>query len=90
MSATNNQTDDRVFAMQQVIRNLRLNDLNDGHCFMIFDDELPDNQAYYEYPDGHINVEQLNEDNFEAPRIIISVLTDKEIADVKQKHEVFR
>lgn len=45
--------------MEQVIRKLRNDDLNHGHCFMIFDDELPEDQAYYEYPDGSINIERL-------------------------------
>jgi hypothetical protein len=90
MEPINNQQDDRVFAMQQVIRKLRHDDLNEGHCFMIFDDDLPDDQAYYEYPDGLIKVEQLDKENLEAPRVVIRELTDKEIEEVKQKHEVFR
>jgi len=90
METINNQPDDRVFAMQQVIRKLRHDDLNEGHCFMIFDDDLPDDQAYYEYPNGLIKVEQADKENLEAPRVVIKELTDKEIAEVKQKHEVFR
>jgi hypothetical protein len=90
MKPINNQQDDRVFAMQQVIRKLRHDDLNEGYCFMIFDDELFGDQAYYEYPDGSIQVEQIDKDNFDVPRLVIRVLTDKEIAAVKEKHEVFR
>ena len=90
MESINNQPDDRVFAMQQVIRKLRHDNLNEGHCFMIFDDDLPDDQAYYEYPDGRIQIEQLNKDNFDIPRLLISVLTPKETALIKEKHEVFR
>ncbi len=76
--------------MQQVIRKLRQDNLNEGHCFMIFDDDLPDDQAYYEYPDGRIQVEQLNKDNLDIPRLLIKVLTPKETALIKEKHEVFR
>jgi hypothetical protein len=90
MESINDQQSDRVHAMQQVIRKLRYNDLNEGHCFMIFDDGLPEGQAYYEYPDGRIQVEQLDKDNLDIPRVVISVLNKKEIAALKEKHEVFR
>jgi len=90
MKSIIDQQDSRVFAMQQVIRKLRHDDLKDGHCFMIFDDELPENQAYYEYPDGHIQIEQLDKHNLDIPRTIIRLLTKEEIAVVKERHEVFR
>jgi hypothetical protein len=90
MNPINHQQDGRIFAMQQVIRKLRLDNLNEGHCFMIFDDELPEDQAYYEYPDGRIQVEQIDKDNLDIPRIVIRALTNSEIASVKEKNEVFR
>ena len=89
MKSTNDRQDNRLFAMQQVIRKLRNDDLNQGHCFMIFDDELPEDQAYYEYPDGRIHVEQLDKYNLDVPRTVIKALTKKEIAALKEKHEVF-
>jgi hypothetical protein len=76
--------------MQQVIRKLRHDDLNEGHCFMIFDDDLPEDQAYYEYPDGRIQVEQLDKENLDIPRVLIKTLNSKEIVALKEKHEVFR
>ena len=84
------EQNDRILAMQRVIKELRHTDLNDGHCFMIFDEELAENQAYYEYPDGRIQVEQIDENNIDVARVIISVLTDQEVAALKEKHEVFR
>jgi hypothetical protein len=90
MKSINDQQNSQILAMQEVIRKLRHDDLNEGHCFMIFDDELPEDQAYYEYPDGDIQIEQLNKDNINAPRVVISVLTKTEIAALKEKHEVFR
>lgn len=89
MRYTGNQSDNRIHAMEQVIRKLRNDDLNQGHCFMIFDDELAQDQAYYEYPNGGINIEQLNKDNLDIPRTIIRVLSPKEIKAVKEKHAVF-
>jgi hypothetical protein len=79
-----------VFAMQQVIKKLRYDNLNEGYCFMIFDDELPENQAYYEYPDGRIQIEQIDKNNLDVPRVVIRTLTHKEIDAVKEKNEVFR
>jgi hypothetical protein len=84
------QQDDRILKTQQVIKKLRHDDLNEGHCFMIFDDGLPENEAYYEYPDGRIQIEQLVKDDIYAPRIVIRALTKEETAMLKEKHEVFR
>jgi hypothetical protein len=83
------ETDSRIYAMNQVIKELRLHSLSDGHCFMIFDDELSENQAFYEYPDGSIQIEQLNKTNVDIPRVVIHVLSQSEISKVREKHEVF-
>ena len=90
MRLHNDATDDRLTAMQEIIKKLRHDDLNEGYCFMIFDDDLPDGQAYYEYPHGKITIEQLNEDNLDLPRIVVRELSEPEVNAVKQKHEVFR
>jgi hypothetical protein len=82
------QNYEQLMAMQEVIRKLRVNNLNQGNCFMIFDDDLPEYQAYYEYPDGNINIEEINKDNPDADREIIKVLNDNEAATVRGKHEV--
>jgi hypothetical protein len=90
MKLNNDTTDERLIAMQEIIKKLRHNDLTEGHCFMIFDDDLPDGQAYYEYPDGRIAVEQLNHDNLDLPRIVIRELTAGEVDMLKQRHEVYK
>jgi hypothetical protein len=84
-----NQQDHRIAAMQQVIKKLRHDNLIDGNCFMIFDDELPEDQAFYEYPDGRIQVEQLDKINIDTPRVVIRSLSGNEITALKEKHEVF-
>ena len=78
-----NQYQSKVLAMQKVIKDLRISDLSQGHCFMIFDDELPEEQAYYEYPDGNIYIEQVNKYNLDSPREVIKMLTKNEIAALK-------
>ena len=90
MNITDNETSVRVEAINQVIRKLRSDSLTEGYCFMIFDDELTEDQAYYEYPDGVIRIEQISKVNFDLPRILIRELSLSEIAAVKEKHEVFR
>ena len=84
------QQNGRAFAMGQVIKELRNDNLNKGQCFMVFDDDLAEDQAYYEYPDGQINVEQINKYNLDTPRFIVKRLNMQEIASVKLKHEVFQ
>jgi len=90
MDITDNETTVRIAAMREVIKKLRSDNLSEGHCFMIFDDEPPEDQAYYEYPDGSIRIEQLNNGSVDLPRIVIRHLREDEIAAVKEKHEVFR
>ena len=89
ITSVNDKLDDRVFAIQKVIKKLRHDNLNEGHCFMIFDDGLPENQAYYEYPDGKIQIEQIDKNNLDIPRIVVRTLTKKEVATVKERNEVF-
>ena len=81
--------DERVGRAHQVIKRLRLEKLRSGHCFMFFDNTLPDGQAYFEYPNGAIAIEQLDRDNLDLPRIVVKQLDQAEIAAVKTKHEVF-
>ena len=90
MNITDNETTVRIEAINQVIRKLRSDSLSEGYCFMIFDDELTEDQAYYEYPDGSIRIEQLDNGSVDLPRIVIRHLCEDEIAAVKEKHEVFR
>lgn len=76
----------KIASMQDVIRKLRSEDLKQGHCFMIFDENLPEDQAYYEYPDGNIQIEKLDKRNIEIPRQIVKVLNKSEAAIVRKAH----
>ncbi|HEY9197277.1 MAG TPA: hypothetical protein VIM77_13465 [Mucilaginibacter sp.] len=76
----------RMTVLQSVIAKLREEDLNQGHCFLIFDDSLPEDQAYYEYPDGSIRIEKLDKRNIDVPRTVIKVLNRTESASVRKKH----
>jgi hypothetical protein len=76
--------------LQQVIRKLRKQDLDSGYCFMIFDEHLEEDEAFYEYPDGRIRIEKLNPRNIEIPRIVIKVLNRKEVRALRERHVIIR
>jgi hypothetical protein len=84
-----NTNDPRITAMREVIRNLRKTDLANGHCFMIHDKSLPKQQAYYEYPDGSIQIEEVDASNLYNPRKIVRKLSASEVAAVVGRHAVF-
>ncbi len=81
---------ERIEKLQQVIRKLRENDLGSGHCFMVFDERLEEDEAFYEYPDGHIRIERLDRSNIEVPRQVIRILNRTEIKALRDKHAVIR
>ncbi|WP_367867083.1 hypothetical protein [Pedobacter sp. WC2423] len=81
---------ERIERLQQVIRKLRENDLGSGHCFMVFDDRLEEDEAFYEYPDGRIRVERLDKSNIEVPRQIVRILTKTEVRALRSKHAIIR
>jgi len=76
----------KIEAAKTVIQQLRKHDLDSGHCFMIFDEDLPEDQAYYEYPDGRVCIEQLDKKNIEIPRVLIKNLNRVEKAKFRVKH----
>ena len=80
----------RIEKLQQVIRKLRKNDLESGHCFMVFDERLEEDEAFYEYPDGNIRIERLDKSNIEVPRQVIKMLNRSEIKALRSKHAVIR
>lgn len=82
--------EDRIKNLEQVIRKLRKEDLDSGHCFMIFDECLETDEAFYEYPDGRIRVEKLDQRNIEIPRTVIKVLSNTEASALRDKHAIIR
>ncbi len=80
----------RIEKLRQVIRKLRENDLGRGHCFMVFDECLEDDEAFYEYPDGLIRIERLDKSNIEVPRQVVRVLNKTEIKALRDKHVLIR
>jgi hypothetical protein len=89
-TATYPQYFDRTEKLQQVIRKLRERDLKNGHCFMVFDERLEEDEAFYEYPNGQICIERLDKNNIEVPREVIRMLDRSEIKALRSKHAVIR
>ena len=75
--------------MDHVIRQLRKEDLQKGHCFMISDSRLPADQAYIEYPDGSIKVEKITKNGTAASRQVVRTASAEEVAHLKKNHFVF-
>lgn len=80
----------KIQAVETVIRQLRANDLNQGHCFMYFDERLPEGQAYYEYPDGCIRIEKLEKNNFDIPRVVVKILSRGEAERLRNTHALIQ
>ena len=76
----------RLAGLRSVIAKLREEDHKSGHAFLIFDDNLPEDQAYYEYPDGFIRIEQLDKRNIEIPRVVVKILNRQESNAIRKKY----
>ncbi len=68
------------------VRQLRLQKLQNGRPFMINSRDLPANQCYLEYPDGHIVLAALL--NHARDFDIIRVLSEKEGAILRMKYNL--
>ncbi len=89
-AGSSEQYTSKIETLNSIIRRLRSDDLSQGHCFMIFDEDLPEDEAYYEYPDGTIRIEKLNHRNIKVPRILVKVLNKNEITAIRKKHFIAR
>jgi len=79
----------KISALESVIKKLREDDLKRGYCFMVFDENLPEEEAYYEYPDGTIRIERLDKQNLDIPRAVIKTLSKSEATAVRRRHALF-
>lgn len=57
---------------------------------MIFDERMEEDEAFYEYPDGHIRIERLDKNNIKASREVVRMLNGTKIKALRNKHAVFR
>ena len=89
-SITHPKYEDRIKTLEGVIKNLRKDDLSSGHWFLIFGEQLEEDEAFYEYPDGRISIERLDKNNIEIPRKLIRVLTSSETKALRKNNAIIR
>ena len=75
--------------VSEVTKALRKTNLNKGLPFLILSENLPEGQAYREFPDGHIEIQEINEDGAELKSKIIRKLTRTEAVDFRLKNGLF-
>lgn len=78
--------DERV---SEVTRALRQRNLNNNLPFLILSENLPEGQAYREFPDGHIEIQEIIEDGANLKSKLIRHLTKAEAADLRLKNGLF-
>jgi hypothetical protein len=71
------------------VRALRDRNFKNQLPFLILSDQLPDGQVYREFPDGHIELQEVSFSgaNFEAT--LIKTLTSSEADKVRHKNGLF-
>lgn len=71
-------------ATDETIRRLRKSDLVAGRSFMYFSDLLPEDQAFFEYPDGSFRIEKFI--SVSEGFSFVRNATIEEIAQLKEKY----
>lgn len=72
--------------VSEVARALRQKNLADGLPFLILSADLPEGQAFREFPDGHIEIQEITEDGAELRSKLVRKLTRAEAMDFRLKN----
>ena len=75
--------------VSEVTRALRQRNLNNNLPFLILSESLPEGQAYREFPDGHIEIQEILEDGADLKSKLIRNLTKAEAVDFRLKNGLF-
>jgi hypothetical protein len=75
--------------VSEVTRALRQRNLNNNLPFLILSENLPEGQAYREFPDGHIEIQEIIEDGADLKSKLIRNLTKAEAVDFRVKNGLF-
>lgn len=68
------------------ILNLRLRNFSNNIPFLILSDKLPDDQAYLEYADGHIEISETYANGAEIKSRLIRILSLREAIKVRKEN----
>jgi hypothetical protein len=75
--------------VSEVTRALRQRNLNNNLPFLILSEDLPEGQAYREFPDGHIEIQEITEDGADLKSKLVRNLTRAEVVDFRLKNGLF-
>ena len=75
--------------VSEVTRALRERNLNNDLPFLILSEDLPEGQAYREFPDGHIEIQEIIEDGANLKSKLVRKLTSTETAAFRVKNGLF-
>jgi hypothetical protein len=75
--------------VSEVTRALRQRNLNNNLPFLILSEDLPEGQAYREFPDGHIEIQEIIEDGADLKSKLVRNLTRAEVVDFRLKNGLF-
>jgi hypothetical protein len=75
--------------VSEVTRALRQRNLNNGLPFLILSEDLPEGQAFREFPDGHIEIQEITEEGAELRSKLVRKLTRSEAVDFRLKNGLF-
>ncbi|HEY8660160.1 MAG TPA: hypothetical protein VIL78_14095 [Hanamia sp.] len=75
--------------VSEVTRALRQRNLNNNLPFLILSEDLPEGQAYREFPDGHIEIQEITEDGADLKSKLVRNLTSAEVVDFRLKNGLF-
>ncbi len=73
----------------EVTRALRQKNLAGGLPFLILSEDLPEGQAYREFPDGHIEIQEITEIGAELKSKLVRELTREEAVSFRLKNGLF-
>jgi hypothetical protein len=89
MTALETEVALRDIRVSEVARNLRRRNLDNGLPFLILSEDLPEGQAYREFPDGHIEVQEILEDGINLNAKLVRKLTPAQTKDFRLKNGLF-
>jgi len=75
--------------VSEVTMALRQRNLNNNLPFLILSGDLPEGQAYREFPDGHIEIQEIIEDGANLKSKLVRNLTSAEAVAFRVKNGLF-
>jgi len=70
----------------ETIKQLRLKNFSKNLPFLILSDKLPDGQVYREFPDGHIELQEVYSNGAKYHSNVIQVLKPVEADRIRKEH----